>query len=105
MISEKRIDEACRGILEAKFRLGLFENPFVDAAQTAELCNTSEHRATALEAARKSIVLLKNDGFCRSTFRNTGGFSWRDPMPTAMPSWATGRCPSRLKTSSPYSLV
>lgn len=62
VISEKRIDEACRGILEAKFRLGLFENPFVDAAQTAELCNTSEHRATALEAARKSIVLLKNDG-------------------------------------------
>ena len=53
VISEKRIDEACRGILEAKFRLGLFENPFVDAAQTAELCNTSEHRATALEAARK----------------------------------------------------
>ena len=99
----KRIDEACRGILEAKFRLGLFENPFVDAAQTAELCNTSEHRATALEAARKSIVLLKTTGFCRSIFRNTDGFSWRGRMPTVMPFWVTGRCRSRLKTSLPYS--
>lgn len=62
VIPERRVDEACRGILEAKFRLGLFENPFVDAARTASLCNTPEHRTTALEAARKSIVLLKNDG-------------------------------------------
>lgn len=62
VIPERRVDEACRGILEAKFRLGLFENPFVDEAQTAALCNTPEHRATALETARKSIVLLKNDG-------------------------------------------
>ena len=62
VIPERRIDEACRGILEAKFRLGLFENPFVDETQTAALCNTPEHRATALDAARKSIVLLKNDG-------------------------------------------
>lgn len=62
IISEKRIDAACRPVLEAKFRLGLFENPYVDAESTAASCNTPAHRATALEVARKSVVLLKNDG-------------------------------------------
>lgn len=61
-ISRRRIDEACAKILEAKFRLGLFENPFTDEKKTAEVLFNPSHRATALEAARKSIVLLTNDG-------------------------------------------
>jgi len=61
-ISEDRINESCRKILEAKFRLGLFENPFVDLKKMKERIFTKEHRETALDASRKSIVLLKNDG-------------------------------------------
>ena len=60
-ISENRIDESVRRILAAKFRLGLFENPYADPEKSMEVRLCQEHRQTALEAARKSIVLLKND--------------------------------------------
>lgn len=59
-LTEERIDESVRKILEVKFRLGLFENPFVDEKKITERLFTKEHQQTALEAARKSIVLLKN---------------------------------------------
>lgn len=59
-LTEERIDESVRRILEVKFRLGLFENPFVDEKKIPERLFTKEHQQTALEAARKSIVLLKN---------------------------------------------
>jgi beta-glucosidase len=61
-LSEKRIDESVRRILDIKFRLGLFEQPFADEQKSMEIRLNDEHRATALEAARNSIVLLKNDG-------------------------------------------
>ena len=61
-LAESRVDFACAKILEAKFRLGLFEDPFVDLDQINEKIFTPEHQATALRAARESIVLLKNDG-------------------------------------------
>lgn len=61
-ISEERIDEAVEKILTAKFRLGLFENPFIDTSRVAEVLLQPTHRAYALESARKSMVLLKNDG-------------------------------------------
>jgi len=62
-IPESRIDEAVSRILTAKFRLGLFENPVPELrARGAAPQDASEHRATALDAARESIVLLKNDG-------------------------------------------
>lgn len=61
-LPQKRIDEACKKILYAKFKLGLFENPFTDENKITEKLFTSQHKATALEAARKSIVLLTNDG-------------------------------------------
>lgn len=72
-IPESRIDESVRRILEAKFRLGLFEHPYADEATTMQVRLSPEHRATALEAARKSIVLLKNDGLLpldRNKYRN-----------------------------------
>jgi beta-glucosidase len=61
-LSINRINEACRKILTAKFKLGLFENRFVDLEKKEELIFTEEHKATALESARKGIVLLKNNG-------------------------------------------
>jgi beta-glucosidase len=56
------IDTAVARVLRAKFLAGLFEDPFVDPAQAEALTNTPEHQALALEAARRAIVLLKNDG-------------------------------------------
>lgn len=61
-IPEERIDHACARILEAKFRLGLFEQIFVDPDNAKEVLFNDTHRQTALEAARKSIVLLTNNG-------------------------------------------
>lgn len=63
-LSMELIDQAVRNILNLKNELGLFENPFKDANPEAEkklhLCK--EHREKARQAARQSIVLLKNDG-------------------------------------------
>ncbi|KAA6347305.1 Periplasmic beta-glucosidase [termite gut metagenome] len=61
-IPESRIDESVRRILDIKFRLGLFEQPFADEQESMRIRLNDEHRATALEAARNGIVLLKNDG-------------------------------------------
>ena len=61
MVSEKTVDQACRRVLMNKFRLGLFENPYVDLEQCKKVTNSPAHRQLALEAAHKAIVLLKND--------------------------------------------
>ncbi|UXX79830.1 glycoside hydrolase family 3 C-terminal domain-containing protein [Reichenbachiella carrageenanivorans] len=61
-IDENKINESCRKILKAKFMLGLFEDPFVDEGSAAKELFSEEHQALSIEAARKSIVLLKNDG-------------------------------------------
>ena len=59
-IPESRIDESVRRILTVKFRLGLFEHPYSDAKTRDRVINDPEHKRTALEASRNSIVLLKN---------------------------------------------
>ncbi len=55
-----RIDDAVRRILKAKFSLGLFENPFPDPDQLAQI-GSDAHRELAREAVRQSLVLLKNE--------------------------------------------
>lgn len=55
------IDRAVSRVLRLKFRLGLFEKPFVDPGRAVKVTHTAEHQDLALEAARKSIVLLKNE--------------------------------------------
>ncbi len=61
-ITESRIDESVRRILYTKFRLGLFEHPYVTEEERDRVIHDPVHKATALEATRNSIVLLKNDG-------------------------------------------
>ena len=56
------IDRACRRILEAKFAIGLFENPFPNPEDIAKYFDAPEYEADSLEMAEKSLVLLKNDG-------------------------------------------
>lgn len=60
-LSMERIELACRKILEAKFRLGLFENRYVTEEDAAKIVFSKEHQETALEIARRGIVLLKNE--------------------------------------------
>ncbi|MEO5857924.1 MAG: glycoside hydrolase family 3 N-terminal domain-containing protein [Pyrinomonadaceae bacterium] len=60
-ISQATLDTAVARVLRQKFQLGLFENPFVDAGKADQMTDTTEDRQLAAEAARRSIVLLKND--------------------------------------------
>ncbi len=62
LISEAALDEAASRVLRVKFALGLFEAPYVDVEAAPSRFDTAEHRELALQAARESIVLLKNDG-------------------------------------------
>lgn len=59
---ESLIDAAVRRMLRLKFMAGLFENPYADARHAQEITGNDAARALALEAAHKSVVLLKNDG-------------------------------------------
>jgi beta-glucosidase len=62
-VKMEQIDNACRRVLEAKFKLGLFTNPYrnYDPAKADKVILTDENKRIAKEAALKSIVLLKND--------------------------------------------
>lgn len=60
-ISEERIDQSVRRILRDKFRLGLFDDPYVDVEEAERIVGNPEFRRVGELAQRKSIVLLKND--------------------------------------------
>ncbi len=62
LVEIARVDEAVRRLLVSKLRLGIFERPYVDAGRAPEVFDTKPQRALARELARKSIVLLKNEG-------------------------------------------
>lgn len=59
-VSEARVDASVRRLLKVKFELGLFESARVDPTAAAAVVWQPAHRATALTAARQSLVLLKN---------------------------------------------
>ena len=59
-LDEQIVNRACRAILEAKFRLGLFENPYVNLKNSARTVFSKRHQKDALDMARQSIVLLEN---------------------------------------------
>ncbi|MDG4810742.1 glycoside hydrolase family 3 N-terminal domain-containing protein [Micromonospora sp. WMMD1120] len=61
-VDEALLDDAVARVLRHKFELGLFENPYVDEDAAVSTANTERHRGVALEIARRSLVLLKNDG-------------------------------------------
>ena len=62
-VSQADIDQACRRVLEAKYKLGLFDNPYkyCDSERAQTDIFTSEHRAFARKVASESFVLLKNE--------------------------------------------
>lgn len=61
MINEASIDEAVRRVLRAKFKLGLFEDPYIDPEDASKWNGTKENRELAKKASLESMVLLKND--------------------------------------------
>lgn len=60
-MKEEVLNQACSRVLGLKFALGLFENPYIDENLISERVHCKKHQDVALEIARKSICLLKND--------------------------------------------
>ena len=63
-VKQADIDQACRRVLEAKYKLGLFDDPYryIDESRPANEILTAENRQIAREVASNSFVLLKNEG-------------------------------------------
>ncbi|MBQ3499237.1 MAG: glycoside hydrolase family 3 C-terminal domain-containing protein [Clostridia bacterium] len=61
-IDEADIDRALMRVLTAKYSIGLMDKPFADRDEAQRLVRCEEHKKLALETARRSMVLLKNDG-------------------------------------------
>ncbi len=61
-IAMNDLDRAVGNVLRMKFRMGLFEHPYVDPETAAAVVRSDEHRQLARQVAQKGIVLLKNDG-------------------------------------------
>ena len=60
-IKAETIDNAVRNILKLKFRLGLFENPYVDESLARQVAYAPEHLAAAKQSAVESAILLQNN--------------------------------------------
>lgn len=61
-ITIEDIDKAVANVLRLKFRMGLFENPYVSPDQAKQVVRSKVHKTLAREVAREGIVLLKNEG-------------------------------------------
>jgi beta-glucosidase len=62
VLKERQLDELVAPMLEWKFRMGLFEDPYVDPDEAERVVGCEGHRELALQAAREAITLLKNEG-------------------------------------------
>ena len=102
-VSEAEIDQACRRILEAKYKLGLFHNPYRHCEKkrlTTDLYN-EQHRQAARELAAESFVLLKNQGGLlpltkQGTIALIGPLA--DNRSNLVGCWSTGDTPDRYAT-------
>jgi len=90
-IPMSRIDDAVTRILNAKFALGLFSQPFTDRTYTVQV-GSAAHRAVARQAVRESLVLLKNDGVLplskTGTYKLVVGGSHIDNLGYQMGGWS-----------------
>jgi beta-glucosidase len=60
-LKEKELDELVEPMLYWKFKMGLFDRPYVDAEEAKRVVGSNEHGTLALQAARETITLLKNE--------------------------------------------
>ena len=101
--SAKDVDKACRRILEAKYKLGLFDDPYryCDTTRRAKVILSPEHRAEARRIAGESMVLLKNEHNLLP-LRKQGTIALIGPLANTRPNmsgtWAVAAVPWRYKT-------
>ena len=62
VLQEKQLDELVAPMLHWKFQMGLFDDPYVDPDEAERVVGCDAHRELALQAARETITLLKNEG-------------------------------------------
>jgi beta-glucosidase len=62
MLSEARLADSAYRVLLQKFQLGLFDHPYVDASAASKVVGNADFQAQALDAQRRSMVLLQNNG-------------------------------------------
>ncbi len=95
VIPESAVDQACRRILTVKFMIGLFDDPYTDPDLGKKVLLQPEHIAAARDAARKSIVLLKNEGNLLPLKKNIGSIAVIGPLADnkrePLGTWALGR--------------
>jgi beta-glucosidase len=85
LVKEKKvplrlIDDAVRRILRVKFRLGIFDRPLPTAEKARAVRERSDHREAALEMARRSMVLLKNENNALPLTKNVGTLAVVGPL-------------------------
>ena len=104
-VREARIDESVRRLLRDKFRLGLFDDPYLDLEVAERIVGKPQFLAAGEEAQRKSIVLLKNgrrrDLCCR--WRHAQAVCRRASRPKLPRLMATGRSTRPRKPTWPSS--
>ena len=101
--SKKAVDQACRRILEAKYRLGLFDDPYryCDPTRREQVVLSPEHRAEARRIAGESMVLLKNENNLLP-LRKKGTIALIGPLADTRPNmagtWSVAAVFDRYKT-------
>ena len=111
-LSMADLDKAVHDVLRVKFLLGLFDEPYVNVTLKDKVFHTPEHQALALDAAQKSICLLKNDNHLLPFDKNIhsvavigelavstylGGYSYKDGKAVSILEGLKQRAGSRLQ--------
>lgn len=103
LVTEKEIDDACRRVLVAKYKMGLFEDPYrqIDPKRIETDLYTPEHRKAARELAAETFVLLKNEGNLLP-LRKEGKIALIGPMGDTRDNlvgcWSTADNPAKYAT-------
>ena len=84
LLSVDQIDEMVRPILTLKFKMGLFEHPYVDETLLEKVTALPEHRQAARLAAQRSMVLLRNDGGLLPLSKNLKNVAVVGPLADSM---------------------
>jgi len=102
LVKQSTIDAAVRQILLAKYRLGLFQNPYVDLERSQKELVSEEQRSTSRSIAARTAVLLRNEGNLLPLRRDLGTIAVVGPLidtqPDVMGSWSLAAHPDDTVT-------